>query len=146
MSEHRATVTWTGDLKSGGGDVKAATGAFASQVHLKSRIDGPTKGETTPEELIAGAHATCFSMMVEATLGKAGYTVQRLETEARVTVQPVGAGLKITKSALSVTAHGPSDGLSAAGFADIVKQADVGCPVSNAMRGNVEISVEARLG
>ena len=145
MSDHRAHVTWTGDLKEGSGEVRADSGAFASPVRLKTRVEQPTKGETTPEELIAGAHAICYSMMVQAMLGKAGHSVERLETEATVTVDKVDGGLKISRSALSVRAHGPSAGLDSAKFREVANDAEAGCPVSNALRGNVTIDLDARL-
>ncbi len=146
MSDHSANVRWTGNLPDGSGEVKAHSGSFSSTVRLKARTEGEIKGETTPEELIAGAHATCYTMMIEATLGKHKLSAERVETEATVSVHKVEGGLKITQSHLKVTAFGPAAGLDDATFQTIAQEAEAGCPVSNALRGNLEITVEALLG
>ncbi|MCI0438485.1 MAG: OsmC family peroxiredoxin, partial [Chloroflexi bacterium] len=100
-------------------------------------------GRTSPEELIAAAHASCFSMALSAGLGRAGTPPSQLEVSATVTFDRVGGGYKVVSSALSVRGQVP--GLDAEGFKKAAEAAKDGCPVSQALKGNVELSVEITL-
>ncbi|MHB8643429.1 MAG: OsmC family peroxiredoxin [Gaiellaceae bacterium] len=141
-AERSAQVTWQGDLMSGGGEIhEAPSGAFGPlAVTWASRTDDEPGGKTSPEELLAAAHAACFSMAFSSTLAKAGHVPELLETGATVTFVP---GTGITSSALTVVGSVP--GLDEAAFVELAEEAKVGCPVSGALKGNVEITLDARL-
>lgn len=143
--EHRAHVTWTGGPRRGSGALKPDSDAFTSKVRLSSRIEKSLRGETTPEELMAAAHAACFSMTMEGVLTKAGHSVQELETDATVTLERLGDELRVAKSTIVVRGHGASRGLDAETFRELAHVAETCCPVSNAMRDNVVTEVDARL-
>jgi osmotically inducible protein OsmC len=100
-------------------------------------------GRTSPEELIAAAHASCFSMAFSSQLAKNGTPPGRLDTKVTVTFEKGDAGWRIAASAIAVT--GDVDGLDAARFAELAEAAKDGCPVSQALKGNVELSVTATL-
>ena len=134
-----STVDWTGSLMDGKGQVKAGTGAFAFPVTFPQRIGEP-QGATSPEELIASAHAACFAMVIAATMGKKGATVASHGVTCTVTADKSDAGIKITTSRLDVAAEGVQ-GMDAATFIATVKEAEKGCPVSNALRGSLNIEV-----
>jgi osmotically inducible protein OsmC len=140
-TERRADVTWRGDLMNGSGTIeKVTSGAFASQtVSWPSRAEEPN-GQTSPEELIAAAHASCFSMALSAGLARAGTPPESLATSATVTFVP---GTGITKSALEV--EGVVPGISEDDFRTAADGAKENCPVSQALRGNVELELTARL-
>jgi len=139
-----AAAKWQGDLMSGTGTVRPGSSAFGElPVDWKARTEG-SQTETSPEELIAAAHAACFAMAFSHTLAQGGHTPESVDVAATVTFAPVPeGGFKVESSALAVTGVVP--GITQDEFADIAKQADAGCPVSNALRGNVAISVEATL-
>jgi lipoyl-dependent peroxiredoxin len=138
----RAEATWSGDLMSGNGAVSAVTsGAFAQlPVTWASRTES-ADGRTSPEELLAAAHAACFSMALSNGLAQAGNAPDQLDTSATVTFQP---GQGITKGVLTV--RGTVPGLDADGFQAAAQDAKQNCPVSKALEGNVDIQLEARLG
>jgi osmotically inducible protein OsmC len=139
----KASVVWEGDLAKGNGKVSAATGAFKDQpVSWAARTEQPN-GKTSPEELIAAAHASCFAMAFSAGLARAGTPGQKLEVSAQVTFDKVEAGWKIKSSALDV--KGWVKGVDQAGFDKAAQAAKDGCPVSQALKGNVELSVKATL-
>lgn len=140
-TERTARVAWQGDLQSGDGTIEAVgSGAFGGlDVSWPSRAEEPN-GQTSPEELIAAAHASCFSMALSGGLAKAGHAPERLDTSATLTFVP---GTGITKAALSVEGRVP--GMDADAFREAAEQAKEDCPVSKAMKGNVELSVDARL-
>jgi lipoyl-dependent peroxiredoxin len=140
-TERQAAVTWTGDLMKGNGTIHEVTsGAFGPlDVSWASRSEEPN-GLTSPEELIAAAHASCFCMALSHALAGDGNPPTRLDATAAVTFVP---GTGITRSALTVTGVVP--GIDAAGFAAAAEAAKDGCPVSGAFTGNVELSVEAAL-
>jgi osmotically inducible protein OsmC len=140
-AERRAEVTWRGDLMSGEGTIESVgSGAFAPlDVTWASRTETPD-GRTSPEELIAAAHAACFSMALSHGLAQAGTPPESLSVSATVTFVP---GTGITSSALEVEGNVP--GLDEPGFREAAEQAKDGCPVSGALKGNVELSVNARL-
>ncbi len=137
-----ATAVWEGKLKDGKGTFKAGSGAFGGNYTFATRFEG-AKG-TNPEELIAAAHAACFSMALSAGLEKAGTPATRIETQARCTIDTVGGGPKITTMALSV--QGKVPGIDQAGFQQAAEAAKNGCPVSKALQGNVSLTLEAKLG
>jgi osmotically inducible protein OsmC len=139
--EKTAKVTWQGDLPTGRGTIeRVGSGAFGPlDVSWPVRI-GEEEGLTSPEELIAAAHASCFSMALSNVLAKGGNPPERLEVAATVTFVP---GTGITTSVLDVTGTVP--GLDEAAFRTAADDAKDNCPVSKALRGNVELSVSARL-
>jgi lipoyl-dependent peroxiredoxin len=142
MPERSAQVTWQGDLMSGNGEIhEVPSGAFGPlQITWASRAEEEHGGKTSPEELIAAAHASCFSMALSLGLAKAGTPPERLETSATVTFVP---GTGITKSALSVVGRVP--GIDEGSFKAASEAAKDGCPVSGALKGNVELTLDARL-
>lgn len=141
----RAECTWEGDLLSGSGRVSAATSGLFRELPVSwaSRTEAPA-GRTSPEELLAAAHASCFSMALSNTLAKAGTPPQRLEVSAEVTFEKVGEGWSVVASHLR--AGGIVPGADAAGFAQAATSAKDGCPVSRALSPDVRLSVEAELG
>jgi lipoyl-dependent peroxiredoxin len=141
-AERRASVTWNGDLMSGSGTIdEVGSGAFGPlDVSWAARSEEASGGKTSPEELIAAAHASCFSMALSLGLAKAGTPPEQLRTSAVVTFVP---GTGITKSALIVRGRVP--GLDADGFREAAEAAKKGCPVSQALAGVPEITVDADL-
>jgi osmotically inducible protein OsmC len=140
-TDRRAEVTWQGDLMGGSGVIeRVGSGAFGPlDVTWASRAEEPA-GRTSPEELIAAAHASCFSMALAHGLAQAGNAPERLRTSATVTFVP---GTGITRSALEV--EGTVPGLDENAFQQAAEQAKDGCPVSQALKGNVEFELTARL-
>jgi osmotically inducible protein OsmC len=140
-TDRKAQVTWEGDLLHGEGRLETVTsGALGGlDVSWPARAEEPG-GLTSPEELIAAAHATCFSMAFSNGLAQAGHTAERLQTSATVTFQP---GEGITRVALDVVGRVP--GIDEGEFEQLAGQAKENCPVSKALAGVPEISVAARL-
>jgi osmotically inducible protein OsmC len=136
----KAEATWQGDLTSGGGTVRPDSGAFTSlPITWASRAER-TKGKTSPEELIAAAHAACYSMAFSNGLAKAGHKPERLSTTVEVEFVP---GTGITTSTISVRGRVP--GIGAEEFQKLAGEAKHGCPVSKALQGNVELRLNATL-
>ena len=136
----RADARWEGDLVHGSGRVMVASGTFAEfPVTWSARADR-THGGTSPEELIAAAHAACYSMAFSNGLAKAGHSPERLNTSAEVEFVP---GTGITEITLSVKGH--IHGISDADFQKLAQEAKDGCPVSQALKGNVKINLKAEL-
>ena len=133
-------AVWEGGIKDGGGRISTETGALKEAPYgFKSRFEsGPG---TNPEELIAAAHAACFSMALSLMLGEAGLKPARIETHAAVTVDRAGGGFEITASHLDVAARVP--GADADKFDEIAAKAKAGCPVSKLMKAR--ITMDARL-
>ena len=139
MATRKGSAVWEGTLREGKGTVKLGSGAFEGQYGFKSRFEsGPG---TNPEELIAAAHAGCFTMALSAQLSGAGITPESLETTASLTLEKLDAGWTITKIHLDVTGRIP--GNDAAAFEKAAKAAEVGCPVSRVLKA--EITMTARL-
>ncbi|HKO32211.1 MAG TPA: OsmC family peroxiredoxin [Candidatus Limnocylindria bacterium] len=137
-----ATVTWNGDLASGEGSVTAGSGIFTDiPVSWPSRIE--PQGPTSPEELLAAAHAACYAMAFSAGLGRRGTPPEHLHVEAEVTFDKVGDGWGVTSSRLTVLGH--VDGISHEEFEAAAQDAKDGCPISSALKGNLEITVDATL-
>jgi osmotically inducible protein OsmC len=139
-ADRRASVTWQGDLMSGSGTIdEVGSGALGPlDVTWASRTE-ESNGKTSPEELIAAAHASCFSMALAHALAGAGTPPSRLSTSATVTFVP---GTGITRSVLEV--EGDVPGLDEDGFRQAAEDAKENCPVSQALKGNVELNVNAR--
>ena len=140
-AERRAEVTWSGDLLEGQGTIESVgSGAFGPlPVSWKARAEGQG-ADTSPEELIAAAHAACFSMALSGALGRAGHAPEALSTTATVTFVP---GTGITKSVLDV--EGTVPGMDESAFREAAEGAKENCPVSQALKGNVELELSARL-
>ncbi len=139
--ERSVSVDWHGGLRDGHGEAKAGTGAFSLPVTFGSRIGEPA-GKTSPEELMAAAHAACFAMALNAALGRKQASAERTDVTATIVADLGEGGIKITTSKLKVTVHGLK-GMEASAFPDFAKEAEKGCPVSNAYRGSLQITVEA---
>lgn len=140
----RAEATWFGALASGTGTVSGiSSGQFtALPVSWAARTEAP-EGKTSPEELLAAAHAACFSMALAGALGRAGTPPEHLDVSAEVTFDKLDAGWRVVSSALTV--HGVVPGMSAADFTAAAEATKDGCPISSALAGNVALSVEATL-
>ena len=141
LNKDRANVVWEGTVAEGAGRVTVASGAFPEQpITLKRRTEGG-QGTTSPEELIAAAHASCYAMALAAALTRNGTPPERLEVSAEVSLDRVESGLKITAVDLSV--RGKAEGVDGEAFRELARTAEQSCPVSNALRGGVEIRLEA---
>ena len=140
----RADVKWEGNLAQGKGTLSASSsGAFKDlPVTWASRIE-KADGRTSPEELLASAHASCYAMALSHGLAEAGHAPTRLEVSAQVTFEQVPGGFKVSSSALTV--KGTVPGMDAATFQKAADAAKNGCPISGALKGNVELSVNATL-
>ncbi len=139
--ERHCDVTWEGPIREGKGEAVAGTGAFTLPVTFPSRVEDPA-GRTSPEELIAAAHAACYAMALTAALGRRNASARRLKVTATVGAN-FGQGITITSSHLKVVAEG-LQGVSAAEFPQFAREAEQGCPVSNALRGSLKIDVDAQ--
>jgi osmotically inducible protein OsmC len=139
-----AEATWNGDLLNGSGTINyVSSGAFSRMpVTWASRTE-EHNGRTSPEELIASAHAACFSMAFSSQLAKNGTTATKLDVKAVVTFDKTDAGWKIARSELTV--RGVVPGIDEARFVELANVAKDGCPVSSALKGNVELWVDAAL-
>ena len=144
MAERTAQVVWEGDLAAGSGTiVSTGSGAFGGlSVSWTARTEEPG-GSTSPEELIAAAHAACFSMAFSNGLAQGGTPPERLEVRATCSFEQADSGWAITTMELDVEGRVP--GIDASGFEQAAAQAKDGCPVSGALKGNVDISVRSRL-
>jgi len=144
MAEIRwAETTWSGDLLSGSGSIDYVSSGVLARLPVTwaSRTEA-SNGRTSPEELLAMAHSSCFAMAFSNVLAKAGHTAERLTIRATVTFEKREAWT-VASSAVSV--HGKVPGISEADFAAAAEDAKENCPISRALKGNVELSVEATL-
>src|SRR5262252_10876542 len=142
--ERHVDVDWQGSVMEGKGEAKAGSGAFSLPVSFPARIGDPG-GKTSPEELMAAAHAACYAMALNGTIGRTeGVSVERTLVRATVTADKGDAGIKIQSSKLEVTAYGLK-GADAAKFAEIANTAEGRCPVSNAYRGTMQITVTTKV-
>jgi lipoyl-dependent peroxiredoxin len=135
------TVDWAGGIMDGKGQAKAGTGAFTLPVSFPSRI-GDAAGQTSPEELVAAAHASCYAMALNATVGRKGGSIANTHVTATVVADKSDAGIKLTTSKLKVVAEG-LQGIEKAQFPEVAKEAEGKCPISNALRGSLQIELEA---
>jgi osmotically inducible protein OsmC len=143
MPTRTARTAWNGTLQEGSGQVELSSSKVGTfDVNFPKRAAEDAGGTTSPEELIAAAHAACFAMSLSNEIGKAGGTPQALEVTADVTLGRDDSGLAITTSKLTV--RGEVEGLDADGFQQAAQAAKVGCPVSKALTG-VDITLDAAL-
>jgi osmotically inducible protein OsmC len=140
----RAETTWSGPLTTGSGTVSArSSGAFSDlPVSWAARTE-QSDGKTSPEELVAAAHAACYSMALSGALARAGTPPDRLDVAAEVTFDKLDAGWRVVSSHLTVVGRVP--GMSEEDFVAAAEGAKDGCPISQALKGNVALSVEAML-
>jgi lipoyl-dependent peroxiredoxin len=143
-AERTARAVWQGNLVAGSGEVSTETTSVLvnTPVTWAARTEAPD-GKTSPEELLAAAHAACFCMALSGALDKAGTPPERLETTATATFDEVGEGWKVTTMVLQVKGKVP--GVDAAAFEEAAQGAGEGCPISGALKGNVDIRVTAEL-
>ncbi|MEV6927486.1 OsmC family protein [Dactylosporangium sp. NPDC051485] len=140
MPTRVSSARWEGDLRSGSGTVATGSGTFQGNYSFPSRFES---GEgTNPEELVAAAHAACYSMALSNGLAKAGHTPTSVETSAAVQFGPVEGGFAITR--IDLTTRGDVPGLDAAEFEKFAQEAKAGCPISKALAA-VEITLDAQL-
>ena len=135
------TVDWAGSIMEGKGQAKAGSGAFMLPVSFPSRI-GDANGLTSPEELLAASHASCYAMALNATVGRKGGSIAKTNVTATVIADKGESGIKLTTSKLKVVVEG-LQGIEKSQFAEVAKQAEAGCPISNALRGTMQIELEA---
>ena len=141
MPQRRADARWDGSLENGNGTMRMASGAYEGPYTFESRFE---EGEgTNPEELIAAAHAGCFSMALSGDLGQAGHEVESVETNATVHIDKIEGGFEISRIDLATTARVP--GIAEDEFQQIAEGAKKGCPVSRALGGVGSIELKAVL-
>ena len=141
--ERNAKVKWTGDLLRGSGSIKFNSGAIVdSPVTWASRTEEPG-GKTSPEELLAAAHAACFSMALSAGLARAKTPPKELDVSATCVLDKVGDAWRVTEMHLEVVGNVP--GATSESFREQAENAEKGCPISNALKGNVSITLKATL-
>ena len=140
-----ATATWQGNLTEGNGTVSSATSDFLRDVPTswRARTEVSGEGVISPEELLASAHAACFSMAFSNQLAKAGFKPDRVEVRVDVTADKLEEGWTVLSS--SITARGWVPGVDEETFHRMATNAKDGCPISRALKGNVEMSVHATL-
>ncbi|HEX2024879.1 MAG TPA: OsmC family peroxiredoxin [Actinomycetota bacterium] len=143
-AERTARSVWQGDLQGGSGEVSTETSSVlqGTPVSWAARTED-AGGKTSPEELLAAAHAACFNMALSGALARAGTPPERLETTATTTFDKVGDKWKVTTAVLRVRGRVP--GVDQAAFEEAARGAGEGCPISGALKGNVDISVTAEL-
>ena len=139
----KVDVFWNGGIMDGKGEAKAGTGAFSLPVTFASRVGEPA-GNTSPEELLAASHAACYAMAFNATLGRNNAKAATTHVTATVSADKTDAGIKVVSSALEIVVTG-LEGTDAAGLAELAKKAEAGCPISNAIRGNVAVTVKTSI-
>lgn len=127
----------------GKGQVKAGSGAFSLPVTFPARIGEPA-GHTSPEELIAASHAACYAMALNATVGRKGGSIGKTLVTATVTADKSEAGIKVLSSNLKVVAEG-LQGIEKSQFAEVAREAEGKCPISNALRGSLKIELETEV-
>lgn len=142
MPTRKASAAWEGDLKGGRGTLKTETGAANGAYSFGSRFE-QGKG-TNPEELLAAAYASCYAMALSGALGKAGKQPEKVEADAACTVEPKdGGGFRVSKMHLVVRAR--VGGIADDEFQQVAAATKDGCPIAGVMKGNVDVSLDARL-
>jgi len=142
-AESSATTSWDGTLANGSGQTTLASGVAGPLAVSWAHRTERSAGTTSPEELIAAAHASCYAMAFSHELAEAGATPEHLDVSATVTFEIVDGAPTISRVALTV--RGTAGGIDADGFAKVAAAAKEGCPVSRALKGNVEITLDAAL-
>jgi len=137
----KASAEWKGGIRSGSGSLKTESGALGTQYNFSGRFEDG--GGTNPEELLAAAEAGCYSMALSGNLERAGKTATSVKTDAACTVEKVESGFKVTTMHLIVRATVP--GMDDAEFQKIAAATKDGCPISGVMKGNVNITLDAKL-
>ena len=141
MPIRHSSAEWKGGLKGGAGRINVGKGVFEGSYSFASRFEDGTG--TNPEELLAAAHAACLSMALSVGLERAGTPAERVTTRASATLEKVGEAFRVTKMRLEVRGRVP--GVSAAAFKEAAEKAKDGCPISNALKGNVAFELDAQL-
>lgn len=141
MTTSKADAVWEGGLKTGQGKYAAGSGAFSATHSFPTRFESAPG--SSPEELIAAAHAACLGMALAGGLEAAGKTPTRITTSAACTVEKVDGGFKITR--MKLTVRGVVHGMNQSEFRTAAESAKDGCPVSRALEGNVAVELDARL-
>ncbi|MGH8908358.1 MAG: OsmC family peroxiredoxin [Egibacteraceae bacterium] len=142
-TQRRASATWEGGLVDGKGSTTLESSGLGSfDVSWPARTERPA-GLTSPEELVAAAHAACYSMALSHVIGESGGTPQRLDTSATVTFGPVKGGFAVTRVDLVV--RGQVEGMDDDAFLAAANAAKDGCPISKLLKGNTEITLDAAL-
>jgi osmotically inducible protein OsmC len=142
-ADRTARTVWRGDLMSGSGTFSLASGAASDMPVTWASRSEESNGLTSPEELIAAAHATCFSMALSHGLAQGGHPPSRIETEATATFDRTDAGFRITR--MAITVRGDVPGMDEGAFVEAAEGAKANCPVSKALEGNLEITLDAAL-
>jgi lipoyl-dependent peroxiredoxin len=141
MPDRTASASWRGTLPEGDGTMRLGTGSYEGAYSARSRFE---EGDgTNPEELIAAAHAGCFSMALSGNLGRAGFDPKRVDTDAKVTIERDGDGFTITKIRLETVAS--VDGIEDGQFQEVAETTKETCPVSRALAAVETVELEARL-
>jgi osmotically inducible protein OsmC len=138
-----ADVEWTGGLLDGNGTASAGSGAFSLPVTFPSRVAERADGKTTPEEFMAASHAVCYTMVLTNTISKQGGKASRIKVTATITADKSEAGIKVASSHLKATIEG-LEGIDRTKLQELAEGAEKGCPISNAIRGAVKITVDAQ--
>ena len=142
--QRSATTVWKGDLPSGSGMLNGKSGAISDLPVTWAARTESSNGKTSPEELIASAHSSCYAMAFSNVLAGAGHAPDSLEVTATVDLEPKpGGGVQVTRSALSVVGDVP--GVSADEFDKLAREGEQGCPISNLLRPGAEITLASRL-
>jgi osmotically inducible protein OsmC len=144
-TERHATAVWHGDLTSGNGTLSSGSGVIKDQpISWAARTEAPG-GKTSPEDLLAAAHASCYAMAFSHALATGGHTPEQVSVTATVGFgpKPGGGGFEVKYSHLDVTGKVP--GMDQAAFEQAAKEGEAGCPISNALRNNIDIELNAKL-
>lgn len=139
----QATINWAGSIMEGAGKVQAGSGAFELPVTFPRRIGEP-EGVTSPEELMAAAHASCFAMALNGFVGRKGGAIGKTTITCKVTADKGDAGITITASALSLTVEGLT-GIDEAGFREAADTAKNSCPVSKAYAATMAVTLDIKV-
>lgn len=143
-AKRQATAKWNGDLFSGSGTVSGKSGALNDLAVTWAARTESSDGKTSPEELVAAAHASCYAMAFSNTLAQSGHAPESLDVTSVVTFDPEAeGGAKVTEADLSVTGKVP--GISEDEFEQLAKKGEQGCPISNLIRGGAKITLHAKL-
>jgi osmotically inducible protein OsmC len=138
-----ATINWAGSIMEGKGNVKGGSAAFDLPVSFPRRI-GDAEGVTSPEELMAAAHAACYAMALNGFVGRKGGAIGKTTITCQITADKGDAGITITKSALSLTAEGLT-GIDEAGFREAAETAKNSCPVSKAYAASMQVTLDIKV-